>query len=280
MTDNFKRNWVLGILLCGSFQVVGGAIAADSEAKLRPSMPGSTKIPAQSPAAAAATAQDDAAAKLAPENKIGAPAEPSIGGLSAPGQDAMMTPDLLLVRPTDSAKQQAAPLKSFINSGLTMTVDQRNIAFEHLAGVQITVVNKTGRGILVDGTRATVTSGGAPLNAIPVTVLQKAVLPKSGLDQALKSIGTNIVPAAMTIGVVPAVKDEFKIRKPVLQRYGPDEKRREVESSRFGRRIIWPNQSTQGILYFQTDSPLATSHVEIPAATLFDTTDACVLSSN
>lgn len=242
-------------------------------------MPGTSKIAVPSPALTAATAADDAAAKAAPESKMPPPATPAIGGLSAPGADAMMTPDLLLVKPTDGSKQAAEPLKAYINAGLTMQVDQRNIAFEHLSGVQITVNNQTGRPLMVDGTKATVTTSGATLTAIPVTVLQKAVLPKTGLEHAIASIGTNIVPAAVTIGVVPTVKDEIKFRKPVLDRYGPDEQRREVESSRFGRRIIWPGQKTQGILYFQTEGSLVTSHIEIPAATLFDTQDACVLSS-
>ncbi|MDR3617044.1 MAG: hypothetical protein P4L53_26040 [Candidatus Obscuribacterales bacterium] len=280
MTGNLKRNWILGTLMCSSFQLIAAA-SADPEAKLRAPMPGTSKIvaPLPAPASTAATAADDAAAKAAPEAKIGAPATPNIGGLSAPGADAMMTPDLLLIKPTDGAKQAAEPLKAYVNAGLTLQVDQRNIAFEHLSGVQITVNNLTGRPLMVDGTKATITTGGATLTAIPVTVLQKAVLPKTGLEHAMASIGTNIVPAAFTIGAVPAVKDEFKFRKPVLQRYGPDEQRREVESSRFGRRIIWPGQKTQGILYFQTEESLTASHIQIPAATLFDTQDACVLSS-
>jgi hypothetical protein len=132
---------------------------------------------------------------------------------------------------------------------------------------------------MVDGTKATVTNGGATLTAIPVRVLQNAVLPKTGLEHAIASIGTNIVPAAVTIGVVPTVKDEIKFRKPVLERYGSDEQRREIESMRFGRRIIWPGQKTQGILYFQTEDSLTSSHIEIPATTLFDAQDTCVLSS-
>jgi hypothetical protein len=278
MTGNLKRNWILGTLLCSSFQLIAAA-SADSEAKLRAPMPGTSKIAAPSAASSAATASDDAAAKLAPESKMPPPATPTMGGLSAPGADAMMTPDLLLVKPTNRSKQAAEPLKAYINAGLTLQIDQRNISFEHLSGVQITVNNQTGRPLMVDGTKATVTNGGATLTAIPVTVLQKAVLPKTGLEHAMASIGTKIVPAAVTIGVVPAVKDEFKMRKPVLDRYGSDEQRREVESSRFGRRIIWPGQKTQGILYFQTEESLAGSHIQIPAATLFDTQDACVLSS-
>jgi len=279
MTGNLKRNWVLGTLLCSGFQLIAAASA--DEAQLRAPMPGTSKIavPSASPAATAATASDDAAAKVAPESKTPPPATPSIGGLSAPGADAMMTPDLLLVKPTDGTKQAAEPLKAYVNAGLTLQVDQRNIAFEHLNGVQITVNNQTGRPLMVDGTKATVTNGGATLTAIPVRVLQNAVLPKTGLEHAIASIGTNIVPAAVTIGVVPTVKDEIKFRKPVLERYGSDEQRREIESMRFGRRIIWPGQKTQGILYFQTEDSLTSSHIEIPATTLFDAQDTCVLSS-
>jgi hypothetical protein len=273
MTGNLKRNLILGTLLYSSFS----AAWAD-EAKLRAPMPGASHIAAPG-AATTATASDDAAAKAAPESKTSAPASPALGGLSAPGADAMMTPDLLLVKPTDSATKAAEPLKAYINAGLTLQVDQRNIAFEHLSGVQITVNNQTGRPLMVDGSKATVTNSGAKLTAIPVTVLQKAVMPKTGLEHAIASIGTTIVPAAVTIGAALAVKDEIKFRKPILERYGPDEQRREVESTRFGRRIIWPGQKTQGILYFQTEDSLTSSHIEIPATTLFDAQDTCMLSS-
>ena len=203
----------------------------------------------------------------------------SMGGLSAPGADAVMTPDLLLMKPkSGTGNQVAEPLKSL--TGLTLSIDKRNIDIGPLHGLLITINNQTNRPLMVDGDKATVVDGGNNMTAAPLVALQKAVEPPSGLEHAFESIGTIIIPAAATVGGTLAVRDELQIRKPVLKRYGPDEKRRQVESARFGRRILWPQQKTQGIVYFLTASTLDAAQISIPAATLFDVQDKTILSSN
>jgi hypothetical protein len=203
-----------------------------------------------------------------------------MGGLSAPGSDALMTPDLLLVNPGNPAQQSAKPLKAYIGMSVTLHIDRRGIAFDSLRGILVTVTNEIDRPLVLDGDKAQGVASGKTYQCAPLTTLQQIIMPSHTNKDVLESIYRNILPAAITVGAVPTIKDFKKSRLPVLERYGPDEERRQVEQSRFGRRILWPHQKTQGIVYFETDDTMDGAKIEIPATTLFDTTDAGMLVSS
>jgi len=216
----------------------------------------------------------------APEKPTASGDTAGMGGLSAPGSDALMTPDLLLVNPNNPSPQGAKPLQAYIGMSVTMHVDRRDIAFDALHGIMITVTNEIDRPLVLDGDKAQGVASGKTFPCAPLTTLQQVILPSHTNKDVLESIYRNILPAAVTVGVVPTVKDFKKSQRPVLERYGPDEERREVEQSRFGKRILWPHQKTQGIVYFETDDTMDGVKVQIPATTLFDTKDTGMLVSS
>jgi hypothetical protein len=204
----------------------------------------------------------------------------NIGGLSAPGADAMMTPDLLLVNPSKPASANPDPLTTAVGKTLTIKIDRRDIAFDKLHGLMITVTNQTDRPLVVDGDKAQVTAAGTTIKSAPLTVLQHAIIPPHTTAYVIHQFNTQVVPAAVTIGVYPTVEDIMENNKPVTERYGPDQERRSVEEERFGRRVIWPHQKTQGIIFFETADSLNDAKLQIPAATLFDPKDAATIATN
>jgi hypothetical protein len=205
-------------------------------------------------------------------------AKDSIGGLSAPGADEIMNSDFLMMQNEPGAKPPQ-PLSTFLGTDLTLDINREDISFAHLHGLMITIVNKTNRPLVIDGDKATALVSGANVRCVSVTVIQNAIIPARDLEHLLAFIGTHIAPAAISIGVIPTTRDIITDRKPVLDRYGYDEKRRRVEASRFGRRILWPNEKTQGIVFFQMQEPLTGARIEVPASTLFDAKDACMMVS-
>jgi hypothetical protein len=212
--------------------------------------------------------------------EAGSEKEGNIGGLSAPGADAVMTPDLLLVNPSKPTTPEGAePLTTAVGKSLTMTIDKRDIVFGGLRGMMITVTNMTSRPLVVDGDKATAVTKGETFKCAPLTVLQSTVTPPHDTKYVIHNFNTAIVPAAVTVGAVPTVQDMINNRKPILERYGPDQERRNAEESRFGRRILWPHQKTQGIVFFEALGELADAKLAIPASTLFDQKDAAVVSS-
>ena len=202
----------------------------------------------------------------------------SIGGLSAPGANEIMNSDFLMMQSQPGAKP-AQPLSTFFGTDLTLEINREDISFAHLHGLMITVANKTNRPLVIDGDKATALMSGNTVKCVPVTVIQNAIIPAHDLEHVLAFIAENIAPAAISIGIVPTVKDIQKDRQPVLDRYGYDEKRRRVEASRFGRRILWPNEKTQGIVFFQMLQPPSNARIELPASTLFDKEDICMMVS-
>jgi hypothetical protein len=200
-----------------------------------------------------------------------------VAGFIAPGADAMMTQDMLLVNPTPGANAAPRPLQAFIGQYLKLDVERTDISFDGLSGIKVLVINETNRPLIIDGTSAQAVVGGKTIKAIPVEKLQQAALPAK--QSALDSLMKKVLPAAVTVGMVDTIHDLKELKRPVLDRYGPDEVRRRIELSRFGRRILWPHQQTEGVFYFESDTELAGATVSAPASTLFDNKDSVNLSS-
>jgi hypothetical protein len=204
----------------------------------------------------------------------------AMGGFSAPGADAIMTPDLLLVTPSNSAQEPPKPLKDLIGTALKLHIDRSDIIFDKLRGIMITVTNETNRPLVIDGEKAVANVGGKDYSCVPISTIQQAIVPAHRSSQAFEELLTKALPAAVTVGAAPTVRDIKDSRKPVLDRYGPDELRRKIEYSRFGRRILWTNQKIQGIVYFQTNDDLTGAKLSIPTTTLFDNKDTAILTAS
>jgi hypothetical protein len=204
----------------------------------------------------------------------------AMGGFSAPGADAIMTPDMLLVTPSTSTPEVPKPLKDLIGTALKLHIDRSDILFDKLRGIMITVTNETNRPLVIDGEKAVAIVGGKDYSCAPVSAIQQAIVPLHRISQNFEVLLTKVLPAAATVGAAPTVRDIKESKRPILQRYGPDELRRKIEYSRFGRRILWTNQKIQGILYFQTNDDLTGAKVTIPATTLFDNKDTSMLTTS
>jgi len=197
----------------------------------------------------------------------------------APGEEGTMTRDMILVSPENARQLVGKPLAELAGSGLILQLDRKDITFEKLRGIMITVTNNTNRPVAVDGDQARAIVAGKGYLCVPVSAIQQAIVPHHKPSQEFMEILAHVVPAALTVGAAPTLRDFQISRKPVLERYGADELRRKIEYSRFGRRILWSQQKVQGIVYFDGTQPLAEARLEIPATTLFDSKDAATLSA-
>lgn len=197
---------------------------------------------------------------------------------TAPGADSVMTPSLLLVSPINKGSAQAnEPLKAFIGQSLILKVEDSNINIGSMHGIMISVVNDTSRPLVLDGDNAKVTIDSQTVTCAPLIALQRSVLPKHDAKTMTAEVFTKLIPAALSVGLVPTIRDIKTIRKPIRERYGPDERRRLMEASRFGKRILWPHQQTKGVVYFQDIETIAGSKLEMSVHTLFDIPDCTII---
>lgn len=228
--------------------------------------------------------------------QAGEQARTGMAGLSTSGGDAEMNQDMLLVNPssgtgtTGGVAASGAPAKPLtagtslsqsIGTSITMTVDPGVVIYKNLRGLTVTVVNDTGKPLIIDGDKAVAIQGSKQYKSAQNTDVELAISPVPTLKTAFHDFTTIVLPDAASAGLVPVIKDLKTYSKPTLARYGKDQQRREIEGSRFGRRILWPHEKTQGVIYFQTiDLDFsAKAKVELPVSTMFDNKDLGVLSS-
>jgi hypothetical protein len=210
-------------------------------------------------------------------SKPGTKPETPMGGLTAPTADAVMTPDMLLVSPKNADQKPAEPLKAYIGTTVALQVQRYDVDYDKLKGILVSVTNETNRPLVIDGNRAEASIAGKTTTAAPVTVLQQIVIPP---HKVLEDILTKLLPAAATVGAIPTYKDYMLNRKPINERYGADELRRRLEAARFGRRILWPQQKSTGVVFFDTAESLDGAALQIPAMTLYDLKDSGVLTAS
>lgn len=198
-----------------------------------------------------------------------------------PGAEAVMTPDLLLVSPASKEGTHAPlPLSAFIGQNLVLKLERSDIVFHGLQGVMISVINDTSRPLVLDGDSAKATIGAQSYACASLTALQKSIMPAHDKKAMANGVFTKFLPAAATVGLVPTIEDIHRIKQPIPSRYGPDESRRTGEASRFGKRILWPHQKTEGVVYFAASAALNGAAIEMPVHTLFDTPDSTSVSGS
>jgi hypothetical protein len=132
-------------------------------------------------------------------------------------------------------------------------------------GVKIHVTNNTNSPLLLDGDRAALEKGGSTLTAVTNFNLEGAADP----PEPTKTLVKNAVLAAVTVGANLAIADQKIENGPVLGRFGGDERRRESSAERFGKRIIWTGDSTEGVIFFPTTDVEALNggNIKLPVCT-------------
>jgi hypothetical protein len=146
-----------------------------------------------------------------------------------------------------------------------------------LRGLLVQVKNHTDRPLIFDGNGAVANVNGAKLTAAPLIVLENIAAPIPTFQQKLKAAAVDTVVQGGSIGAEVTAEDMIRQEGPILGRYGKDETRRGDEISRFGKRIVWPGDSTQGVVYFETSASIAHATVELPVNSLYDKSDTALI---
>ncbi|CAK9252025.1 unnamed protein product [Sphagnum jensenii] len=169
------------------------------------------------------------------------PASPTnngqMGGLSAPGADALMTPDMLLVTPTASGQQSPVPLGALVGNALKLNVLRSDVTFEKFRGILVSVTNGTNRPLVVNGDQATALLDGHTFKCATIAAIQQSIVAPRKTSTEFEELLTLALPAALSVGAVPTIRDIKESQRPVLERYGPDELRLQPGhwQLRFGR---------------------------------------------
>jgi hypothetical protein len=185
------------------------------------------------------------------------------------------------IREAEAQKEPAkAPLSSIISDNAEMRIDNNEVILGAMRGLAVEVVNNTDRPLIFWGDKAIATMGGNHLHCAPLIALEEMTNPVLTLkEKVIDDIKATTI-AGGSIGGIPTLNDINRQAGPILGRYGGDEDRREDEISRFGKRVVWPGDTTKGVVYFVTKQPLTGSSIDMPVSALYDSTDQSSVSKS
>lgn len=130
-----------------------------------------------------------------------------------------------------------------------------------LVGIKVQVQNNSDTPLLFDGDKAVLHTAGQNIPAIA------SVEKKFSMKQAFGKETSAAVVAGVTIGAYPTIRDLKNQKGPILKRYGEDEQRRENLSERFGKRILWPGDISEGVIFVREGEKIDGAWVEMPVGT-------------
>lgn len=175
--------------------------------------------------------------------------------------------------PGDAVENAAAdpPLPNIVSS-IIIDIERNYVPIDRIRGLLIKVTNQSKFPVLVNCDAATaivLPSNGNTRNAATVKNLELVENPKMSFGQLLKADTEATLMAGFTVGAVPAIKGIKIQHSPYLYRYGKDEQRRQIEAGRFGKRLLWPDETSSGTVFFKTDEPLSGAVLKVPVSLPF-----------
>jgi hypothetical protein len=179
--------------------------------------------------------------------------------------------------PTNSNSKSSEPL-STVKEKIEITVLPQDIVVRGKHGLKIQVKNNTDRAVIFNGEEARAKQRQNEYRSMNVDQFDELFAESPAFSNRLRRNLSQTALAAVTVGGAQTVFDAMKNSKPVLRAYGRDEERRQEDQERFGQRILWPGDSSTGVVLFSAEEPLTEAVVSIPAASLFDANDKALVS--
>ncbi len=176
-------------------------------------------------------------------------------------------------------QSESAPLKSIVNESLEASIEPGEIIERGKHGLKVTVKNNSDRAVIFNGEKASVFVHGNEYKCENMDEFEDLSGSQPNFLSELNRDTRSTVAAAVSVGGLQTVSDLLKSRKPTLDRFGKDEKRREEILEQFGQRILWPGDASTGIIMFPASEPLTNAQVAIPVSSFFNAKDQAVLSS-
>jgi hypothetical protein len=177
---------------------------------------------------------------------------------------------------TKEAEPKPVPLANVVDS-LKVSSDTFEVYLKNLVGLELSVHNGTDRPLVVDAEKCIAELNDVKLHSVGAEQIDYAVRHPHSLSTGIELKAARITAAAVSLGALQTVTDFYVQRGPVLKRYGVDEKRRETEEQAFGSRVVWPGETSTGIVYFPGETSLRGAVLNIPVRGLFDPSDQATL---
>lgn len=177
----------------------------------------------------------------------------------------------------DGKKSDSPSVKDLLDK-VSIQVAPANRGAKKFYRCKVTVKNGTGKVLQVKGNQARVNYAGKSQQCVSMQqVIDDITGGRPSMGQKVYKTTRNSVTALVSVGSIPAIKDEIEHRGDIRKRYGTDEVRREEQLGRFSNRVLYPGQSTSGYIYFAKNIVRAKTFT-IPVCDFYDQKDSASLS--
>jgi hypothetical protein len=177
--------------------------------------------------------------------------------------------------------EQPRPLAE-LGAGIEVSAKGETASLKGLTALRLHVANNTQRTLSFKGNEAVLALTGTQLKAAPLASISARIKEYDNPHGYRERAAMTAMTAAMTVGAWQAVRDDKVLRNPVTERYGFDNANRNQRLLRFGERVLWPGDSCEGVVYFESSQPvsLAGASLQVPVADFYNPSDRITLPAN
>ncbi|HEY9678803.1 MAG TPA: hypothetical protein V6C76_12390 [Drouetiella sp.] len=180
---------------------------------------------------------------------------------------------------TDQSQKQS--IETIANELVDVSFTGAVAPSKKFKAVRIKVSNRSDTPIVFDGNRSAIViqpGGQIVAKCISQKQLDTVGRPPTTFGEKVSADLKDTVTAAASVGVVQSAKTFAIQAGPIEKRYEYDRERQTNEESRFGQRLVYPGESSEGNIYFDKNILLDSGAIQIPVKTLYDASKEATLS--
>lgn len=166
--------------------------------------------------------------------------------------------DQLLETPAQSKESLAAAMEKLAVKGTG-----KRTKLKGLTAIELELSNASDKALLIDGTEALLVTGSTKRKCASLRDIEIRIPAEDNTRHKYIKDLTDSVASFGSIGSIPAVHDQIINGKPVPQRYGLDQARRDKEVSRLEKRVLLPGEQATGFIYFAGKFPESGASIEL-----------------
>lgn len=223
--------------------------------------------------AIAPTALADDSSTSAPPGAVNPPVSPAQSSTPLP------LPSMKVPAALSGNKEELdnTPLKDIMGN-VELTVEPQEMIIKSKHGFRIRVKNNSDRAIVFDGEHANANIGGKVISCMDVVDFDEMFDKPETFASSWRIGATSTLTDGLTIGTWQTVGDMLKTQN-FFKRYGKDEQRREHSEERFNQRVLWPGDTSAGIILFPSNESLRGATISLPVSSFFNPKDQAVVTS-
>lgn len=188
---------------------------------------------------------------------------------------------LLLLAPlaiAESGKPEA--LQKLVADQISVRIENRDVSVKGRHGLQIEVTNNSDRAVILNGELATARLADKDYGVAILDEFEGLPGSQPRFLAELNSMDDSAAAqAAVSVSSWKTVNDMLKSESTRFTCYGKGEQKRRSVEHRFGQRILWPGDSSSGIIVFNSPEPLVGAVLSIPVRSFFEPSDIAVAKS-